>query len=309
MRTVSIVIPAYRHEAYIADTLASIARQAFRGIEVIVVDDGSPDGTHEVASRVAADFPLPIKVLRQDNAGTCAAINHGLRHARGDGFAMIASDDLFAADRFGAQLAAFSARPRLEAVYANGRTFQGDAPGGRVPDAALGPRIHDAELVALLARPLPEIRRELVTRDRAMFIQAALFRRTAIDAVGGFDEATGVDDWPLNIRLFNRFTDPAQWAYVDADVVLYRQHAGQQYRDFFSWPQKKLRVIEAYCPPEWRDAAMARVCWLAGRELLYRSVRLDPAAAIGRWGRLMPSLLGKAVSARRRARADRRGGA
>ena len=101
----------------------------------------------------------------------------------------------------------------------------------------------------------------------------------------------GVDDWPLNIRLFRHFTDARQYAVVDQDLILYRQHAEQQYRDRFAWAARKVRVIEAYCPPEWRDAALARQYWLAGRELLYASIALEPR--MGRLLRLLTSAFEK----------------
>jgi glycosyltransferase involved in cell wall biosynthesis len=285
---ISIVIPAYRHEAYIAETLASIATQPVRDVEVIVVDDGSPDGTLAIAQTIAASYPLPITVVSQPNAGTCAALNHGLRLAQGALFAMIASDDVFAEDRFSAQLAAFDANPALEATYGNGRQWCGEQRFCRV---------HDASVLALLAQAPAQIHADLCQRDYPLFIQTALFKTATLRAVGGFDEVTGVDDWPLNIRLFRHFTRRDQYTVIDQDLVLYRQHPHQQYRDRFTWPARKIRVIEAYCPEPWRDAALARQYWLAGRELLYASIALE--ARFGRLLRLFGSLLEKFVKAGR----------
>jgi len=281
---ISIVIPAYRHEAYIAETLASIARQPVRDVEVIVVDDGSPDGTLAIARKLAADYPLPITVVGQTNAGTCAALNHGLRLARGEFFAMIASDDAFAEDRLSAQLAAFKAQPTLEVVYGNGRFWNGKSRSGRM---------HDQTVLTLLGQKPHAIYAALCKRDYPLFIQTALFRTAALRTVGGFDEVVGVDDWPLNIRLFRHFTDSRQYAVIDQDLVLYRQHPQQQYRDRFSWAARKVRVIEAYCPPEWRNAALARQYWLAGRELMYASIALEPR--LGRLLRFAGSALEKLV--------------
>jgi glycosyltransferase involved in cell wall biosynthesis len=285
---ISIVIPAYQHAAYIGETLASIAAQPFRALEVIVVDDGSTDGTAETARAAAEGFPFPITVIEQANCGTCVAINRGLAVARGEFFAMIASDDVFAPDRFSAQLAVFRNQPDCEVVYGNGRYWQA---------GTLRERVHDAQLVALLRQPPAAIHAALCQRDYPMFIQTALFRTATLREVGGFDEITGVDDWPLNIRLFRRFTDAKQYAYVDVDVVWYRQHARQQYRDPFIWPARKVRVIETWCPPEWRNEALAYQYWQAGRELLYRSLALSPSWR--RVLRLWASLADKCRKAKR----------
>lgn len=89
---VSVVIPVYNQQAYIGDCLESIARQTYDDVEIIVVDDGSTDGsaaeTAEYAKRDAR-----ITLLAQPNAGVSAARNHGLADARGEWVCFIDPDD------------------------------------------------------------------------------------------------------------------------------------------------------------------------------------------------------------------------
>lgn len=89
----SVVVPAYQVEDYLAACLTSILEQSYDALEVVVVDDGSTDATGEVAHRVAEDDPR-VRVIQQANAGLGAARNAGTRLAQGDYLTFADSDDL-----------------------------------------------------------------------------------------------------------------------------------------------------------------------------------------------------------------------
>lgn len=93
---ISVVIPLYNKEANIADTLQSVMHQTFLDFEIIVVDDGSTDGSHTVVEtfiREQADKSVPIRLIRQPNGGVCSARNHGIREAKGEYIALLDADD------------------------------------------------------------------------------------------------------------------------------------------------------------------------------------------------------------------------
>ena len=90
MPKVSVVIPTFNRADTIGDSIKSVLEQTFKDFEVIVVDDGSTDGTESV---VAAFGDSRIKYIMQDNAGACAARNNGIRHANGEYIAFQDSDD------------------------------------------------------------------------------------------------------------------------------------------------------------------------------------------------------------------------
>jgi len=100
---VSILIPAYNAEEWIADTLRSALAQTWQRKEIIVVDDGSKDGTSDVARRFASK---EVVVVSKENEGAAATRNHALRLSQGDYIQWLDADDLLAPDKIERQLAA-----------------------------------------------------------------------------------------------------------------------------------------------------------------------------------------------------------
>jgi glycosyltransferase involved in cell wall biosynthesis len=103
---VSIIIPAYNAEAWLAETLRSAAAQTWRNTEIIVVDDGSTDRTLEVAERVRSAH---CRVVTQINQGAAAARNHALRLCTGDYIQWLDADDVLAPDKIEKQMELASA--------------------------------------------------------------------------------------------------------------------------------------------------------------------------------------------------------
>jgi len=100
---VSILMPAYNSEHWIAESLQSALAQTWQRKEIIVVDDGSTDRTAEVAQRFA---PNGVKVVSTENRGQSAAVNHAFRLCQGDYIQELDSDDLLSPDKIERQLAA-----------------------------------------------------------------------------------------------------------------------------------------------------------------------------------------------------------
>ncbi|NZD61450.1 glycosyltransferase family 2 protein [Rhizobium sp. WYCCWR 11290] len=102
---VTIVIPAYNAERTLVETLRSVSAQSYDKLEILVVDDGSRDGTFDLAS----DYSLTdrrVRVLRQDNGGVARARNHGVRKARGLYIAPVDADDVWHPSKIELQLEA-----------------------------------------------------------------------------------------------------------------------------------------------------------------------------------------------------------
>ncbi len=111
----SVIIASYNHENYIADTLRSIEAQTFDDFEIIMVDDGSPDRTVEVARAVDSR----VQIYTQENQGVVAARNRGVEMARGKYICFIDSDDLVLTGRFAKQVPVLDENPDIGLVFAD----------------------------------------------------------------------------------------------------------------------------------------------------------------------------------------------
>lgn len=110
---VSVVIPVYNGERYLADAIASVLAQTHPPAEVIVVDDGSTDSS----ANAALSFGAQVTLLRQRKSGAGAARNHGVSHAQGDLLAFLDADDLWHKDKLARQVAALATQPEMGMVF------------------------------------------------------------------------------------------------------------------------------------------------------------------------------------------------
>jgi glycosyltransferase involved in cell wall biosynthesis len=106
---ISCVVPVFNGERYLAETLKSIFAQSWRPLEVIVVDDGSTDGTPEIVASHGAS----VRYLKQSNSGAAAARNLGVRAASGEFIAFLDADDLWHSEKLARQIDVFQQRPEL----------------------------------------------------------------------------------------------------------------------------------------------------------------------------------------------------
>ena len=90
---VSVIIPVYNTEEYLAQCLNSLVRQTLDDIEILVVDDGSTDGSLKIAKEFEAANPSKIRVLAKENGGQASARNMALKHATGEYLGFVDSDD------------------------------------------------------------------------------------------------------------------------------------------------------------------------------------------------------------------------
>lgn len=169
---VSVIMPAFNVEPYIADAINSVLSQTFGDFELLVVDDGSTDGTAAIARRFA-EADSRIRVIHQENCGLAAARNTALQHARGGALALLDSDDLWMPGFLQAQMAVLDARPGVDIVTGNARTlgsYENGLPARPWPDP----------------RPSPDLW-TILGDELSVFIMS-VFRRRVYDTIGGFDE-------------------------------------------------------------------------------------------------------------------------
>ena len=129
-----VVIPAYNASATIAETLRSVAAQTLRPETVVVVDDGSTD---DLAAAIAG-IDLPLRLLRQDNAGPGSATTRGIAALSTPFIATLDADDLWLPAKIAAQLAHLERLPGTSGVFTHIRSFRDGEPDAMAPTATPG---------------------------------------------------------------------------------------------------------------------------------------------------------------------------
>ena len=173
MPAVSVITPAYNAAAFLAQTIDSIRAQTFEDWELVVIDDGSTDGTTELVEEYQ-ERDGRVRLLHQANAGPSAARNHGMREARGEFFAFLDSDDTWEPEYLERQLGVFREYPDTHLVTAVAR-FRGGPYDGR----PMRPFTIGYPVLTL---------RDIIGDDTAVFIMT-IFRRQVFDTIGGLDES------------------------------------------------------------------------------------------------------------------------
>lgn len=115
---VSVIVPVFNGEQFIADALDSIFAQSYTAIQVIVADDGSTDDT----ARIAQSYP-DVAYEYQTNQGQAAAMNVGLKHARGDFLAFIDADDIWVPEKLSLQVEFLEKNPAVDMVIGRTQNF------------------------------------------------------------------------------------------------------------------------------------------------------------------------------------------
>ncbi|MCG3181676.1 MAG: hypothetical protein BIFFINMI_04075 [Phycisphaerae bacterium] len=175
---ISVVVPTFNARRFLPEALASILAQTYRPIEVIVADDGSTDGTVELARQ----WDPPVRVVAQPTAGPAATRNLGAAHAAGPFLAFLDPDDLWMPDKLALQAARFAQRPELDLCVTHVQPFWEEevrADGLRYADH---PR----------AQPVP-----------GFATTTLLARRSAMDRLGPFDPGLWFSDaveWFIRAR-------------------------------------------------------------------------------------------------------------
>ena len=91
---ISVIVPVYKVEQYLGRCVESLLAQTYKNVEIILVDDGSPDSCPAMCDEYAAKYEK-IQVIHQENKGLSGARNTGIDHAKGDFLAFVDSDDLW----------------------------------------------------------------------------------------------------------------------------------------------------------------------------------------------------------------------
>jgi alpha-1,3-rhamnosyltransferase len=211
---VAVVVPSYNHAPFVAATLRSIFRQTHAPAHLLVIDDGSRDGSPQVIEKTLNECPFPCELIARANRGLCATLNEGLGKTTGEYFAYLGSDDLWLPGLLAARVASLEERAR--AVLAYGHAFIIDE-RGEVADCTLDWAVYADG----------DARRMLLAETYAPMSPTVLYRRAALER-HGWNERARLEDYELYLRL----SAEGEFAFDPRVLSAWRRHGANTSRDF-----------------------------------------------------------------------------
>jgi glycosyltransferase involved in cell wall biosynthesis len=224
---VSVLIPVYNGMAFLAEAIQSVQHQTFQNFEIILVDDGSSDGSYALAQKIAATDPR-INVIRQKNGGTQSARNTALGHSSGEWIALLDQDDVWLPRKLERQLGLLTETPRPNLLFTNYFNWDGT---------------NDLCLRYTKHRQFPEgnVSADL-TRSCLFGASSVMIPRLLAEAVGGFDPAFHFcGDWDMWLRLAEKgICARGVWE----PQMRYRLWAGNESKKILAITAETLGVVE-----------------------------------------------------------------
>ncbi|MEB3233452.1 MAG: glycosyltransferase [Leptolyngbyaceae bacterium] len=228
---VSVIIPAYNAEAFIAQTLQSVITQTYRHIEVIVVDDGSQDNTVNLVRQIIASDGR-VKLLQQPNGGVAAARNLAITHAQGEFIAPVDADDIWYPANLERQVQCFQqGSPHIGLVYSWSVDIdeRGELLGGFRASNIQG-----------------NVYNTLICHNFLGNASASMMRRSCLEQVGLYDselrsqKAQGCEDWDLYLRIASQY----EFAVVPELLVGYRKLTTSMSCDYHQMARSHTLVMD-----------------------------------------------------------------
>jgi len=250
LKLVSIVMPAYNSEKFIAESIESILNQTYTNWELFIIDDGSIDNTHNIIKKYA-DNDNRIKYIFQTNQKQGKARNNGIKISNGELIAFLDSDDLWVPEKLEVQIS-FLNNCNADLVFSDGYIFKNNKKDAK----------HSFETISGYLKGKDAI--ELFLERNRIPILSVLVYKSAIEKVGGFIEdieIQNVEDYHLWLKLLIK---GFSFVGMTNKLVYYRQHDSQITKNDSLASEKVFYMLSNYLEvPEIynRQLLKARLSW------------------------------------------------
>lgn len=221
---ISVVVPSYNHAPFIAMTLRSIFRQTALPAELLVIDDGSIDGSPRIIEQSLKHAPMPAELIARNNRGLCATLNEALDRTDGEYFAYLGSDDVWLAEFLEQRVRLLN--DRADAALAYGHAYLIDEDNRIVDSTREWADYADADV------------REMLLKTIAPMSSTVVYRRAALESERWNEEAR-LEDYDLYLRL----AAARPFAFDPRELSAWRRHPANTSLDQSFMLAEQLRAL------------------------------------------------------------------
>jgi len=236
MPLATAVIPVYNHEKYAIESIRSIVSQTYRNIELLVINDGSKDGSHEQVLSLAEECRrrfVRFEYINRENIGLSATLNQALSIAKGKYFTILASDDIAFPEKIELLVNALETKgPSYAAAFGNALFIDDKGcdislvKGGNISGIRSNGEVNNCLDYYMGSRRFNYRGADFGTYETLIAgnylpSMSNIIRTSAIFEVGGWTEGNIMEDWEMWLKLARTY----KFFYIDRPVAYYRWHA------------------------------------------------------------------------------------
>lgn len=252
---VSVVIPCYNHEKFVQESIKSVINQTYKNIELIIIDDGSIDGSvlkiNELYKECAQRF-TNFEFRSRPNIGLSSTLNEALEWCQGEYFSAIASDDVMFEDKTDRQVKLLIENPNIVGVFGAVQMINGE--GKLLSEIRQSNKIFEFK--------------DLIYTDSFLPAPTQMLRLKELRNTGGYIAGMIIEDWYIYLKILE---NGGKILYKDDLYAYYRIHGKNTYSNPYSMGLGFLQVINEFRDYEHFKEAYIKACW----ENSLATLRLD----------------------------------
>ena len=242
---VSIVIPCYNHAEFVQDSIQSVIDQSYANIELIIIDDGSPDYSVEKINQMLDACQqrfVRFEFRTRPNKGLSVTLNEALEWCQGEFFSALASDDQMFNDKSAIQVDLLTAHQEYVAVF--GAVQLIDNNGIVIGEIRQQDKVFEFN--------------DLMYTDRFLPAPTQMIRLNELRRAGGFVNGMIIEDWYIYLKLME---EGGKILYTDQLFCCYRSHGGNTFANPYKMALGRLQVLNEFQKQELFKKSYIKVCW------------------------------------------------
>lgn len=242
---VSVVIPSYNHEQFVQDSIQSVIDQTYENIELIIIDDGSKDGSLEKIQKmvdICEQRFARFEFRHRANIGLSATLNEALEWCEGKYFSPIASDDIMLKDKTATQVSFLEQNDDTAAVFGGVKLIDNN-------NMELNERVTEERSYSF---------KEIIMHEHDLPAPTQMARLELIKKIGGYESNLFIEDWYMWLKL----SQNGRIFYLSQIFTLYRQHDSNISKNLTKIHQGRFDVLNNFKDSNYYKASLKNIKWI-----------------------------------------------